>query len=170
MEDRFDIYKSFLSEEMEKVKTEWKKKFRNPEFPAIRQITRNKHLINMRDDLEKYSSPNKELIQGILEKYIIYCEYANEKTSIKNWRCYTMGLLKIADRIIEMFDRALSRKENQFPDSIDLFYFFVAFIIKLYPYSYLLDVLQKDLYHLRVLMQAHIPQFTRALNRKGIGM
>ena len=124
----------------------------------------------MRDDVERYSTPNKGLVLGILEKYIIYCDYANEKKPIKNWRCYTMGLIKIADRVVELFDRAFSRKESQFPDSIEVFYFFAAFVVKLYPYAYLLDVLQKDLYHSRCLMQNSLPQFNRILNRKGIGI
>ena len=110
MEDRYDVYKLILEEEIAKVKNDWKSKFGNEEFPAIRQTTRNKYLVNMRDDVERYSTPNKGMVLGILEKYIIYCDYANEKRPIKNWRCYTMGLIKVADRVVELFDRAFSRK------------------------------------------------------------
>lgn len=150
MEDRFERYKETLMPTYEKVRNNWSKIWeeqpragslsssdnsRAREKVNISKISQSKHMKNMKEDLLSCSSPNKELIEWVLKRYIIYCEYANKNLPKGEQKMsYSQGLVKIADMLEEVYDRSSNVRSSRLIDNTELFYMFTAFVTRFYPY------------------------------------
>ena len=101
----------------------------------------------------------------ILERYVLYTDFLkkNQRDGEKVLG-YNACLIKIADLIVEIYDRNfgdIADSQIHHANINDLFLFFTAFVLKIYPYHRELSILQNDLYHMRVLAQRYLPQVNR---------
>jgi hypothetical protein len=113
----------------------------------------------------------------VLEKFIAYQDLASKSSQNKRRVCYNISMIKIADRIIELYKNSSSyspaqagRSSRSNLEAVSLPVFFTAFMEVLYPYHLNDRALREDLAYIRQIAQKFTPQFNYLLNRKGIGL